>query len=57
MEAQAGSAADETSPWYRENVPVMTLPATVITPEPQRFSQRPDLQDSRLITEDLAPGA
>lgn len=57
MEAQAGSAADETSPWYRENVPVMTLPATVITPGPQRFNQRPDLQDSRLITEDLAPGA
>lgn len=35
----------------------MTLPATVITPGPQRFSQRPDLQGTRLITEDLAPSA
>lgn len=57
MEAQAAPAADDISPWYRENVPVLTLPATVITPGPQRFSQRPDLRDSRLITEDLAPGA
>ncbi|MBK5534692.1 autotransporter outer membrane beta-barrel domain-containing protein [Pseudomonas sp. TH08] len=57
MEAQASPAADETDPWYRENVPVMTLPATVITPYPQRFSPRPDLQGTRLITEDLAPSA
>lgn len=57
MEAQAGSAADETTPWYRADVPVMTLPATVITPGPQRFSPRPDLQGTRLITEDLAPSA
>jgi len=35
----------------------MTLPATVITPGPQRFSPRPDLQGTRLITEDLAPSA
>lgn len=51
MEAQASPAADETDPWYRENVPVMTLPATVITPYPHR----PDPQGTRLITEDLAP--
>ncbi|CAI8863872.1 autotransporter domain-containing protein [Pseudomonas sp. IT-P395] len=57
MEAQAGSAADETTPWYRADVPVMTLPATVITPGPQRFSPRPDLQGTRLITEDFAPSA
>ncbi|WP_064118253.1 autotransporter domain-containing protein [Pseudomonas fluorescens] len=57
MEAQAGPAADETTPWYRADVPVMTLPTTVITPEPQRFSPRPDLQGTRLITEDLAPSA
>ncbi|VVM53499.1 hypothetical protein PS619_05880 [Pseudomonas fluorescens] len=57
MEAQAGPAADETTPWYRADVPVMTLPATVITPGPQRFSPRPDLQGTRLITEDLAPSA
>ncbi|WP_095050726.1 autotransporter outer membrane beta-barrel domain-containing protein [Pseudomonas sp. Irchel s3h9] len=57
MEAQAGPAADETTPWYRADVPVMTLPATVITPGSQRFSPRPDLQGIRLITEDLAPSA
>lgn len=57
MEAQAGPAADETTPWYREDVPVLTLPTTVITPGPQRLSPRPDLQGANLITEDLAPGA
>ncbi|MFJ5237611.1 autotransporter domain-containing protein [Pseudomonas neuropathica] len=57
MEAQAGPAADETTPWYRADVPVMTLPTTVITPGPQRLSPRPDLQGANLITEDLAPGA
>jgi outer membrane autotransporter protein len=57
MEAQAGPAADETTPWYRADVPVLTLPTTVIIPGPQRFSPRPDLQGTRLITEDLAPSA
>ncbi|MFW9081461.1 autotransporter domain-containing protein [Pseudomonas sp. P2757] len=57
MEAQAGSAADETTSWYRENVPVMTLPATVITPGPQRLSPRPDLRGNHLITEDISPTA
>lgn len=57
MEAQAGPAADETTPWYRADVPVLTLPTTVITPEPRRLSPRPDLQGADLITEDLAPGA
>ncbi|MDR9864568.1 autotransporter outer membrane beta-barrel domain-containing protein [Pseudomonas baetica] len=57
MEAQASPVADETTPWYRENVPVMTLPATVITPGPQRLSPQPDLRGGDLITEDLAPGA
>jgi outer membrane autotransporter protein len=57
MEAQAGPAADETTPWYRADVPVMTLPVTVITPGPQRLSPRPDLQGANLVTEDLAPSA
>ncbi|MFJ2710656.1 autotransporter domain-containing protein [Pseudomonas sp. NPDC087346] len=57
MEAQASPAADETTPWYRQDVPVMTLPATVITPETRRLSPRPDLLGTRLITEDLAPAA
>jgi hypothetical protein len=52
MEAHAGSAADETT-WYRADVPVMTLPVTVVTPGPLPLSQ----QSSRLITEDLAPSA
>jgi outer membrane autotransporter protein len=57
MEAQAGPAADETTPWYRADVPVMTLPATVITADQQRFSSRPDVRGANLITEDLAPNA
>ena len=52
MEAHAGSAADETT-WYRADMPVMTLPVTVITPGPLPLRQ----QSSRLITEDLAPSA
>ncbi len=57
MEAQAGPVADETTPWYRQDVPILTLPATVITPDPQRLSPRPDLRGNHLITEDLAPSA
>ncbi|MBC3273445.1 autotransporter outer membrane beta-barrel domain-containing protein [Pseudomonas sp. SWRI81] len=57
MEVQAGPAADEATPWYRADVPVMTLPATVITPGPQRLDPRRDLSGSRLMTEELAPGA
>ncbi|MFJ2539131.1 autotransporter outer membrane beta-barrel domain-containing protein [Pseudomonas sp. NPDC087614] len=57
MEAQAAPAADEATPWYRENVPVITLPATVITPDRQRFNPLSDRQIARLITEELAPGA
>lgn len=52
MEAHAESAADEST-WYRADVPVMTLPVTVITPGPLPLSH----QSSRLITEDLAPSA
>ncbi|WP_423205609.1 autotransporter outer membrane beta-barrel domain-containing protein [Pseudomonas kribbensis] len=55
MEAQAGPVADETTPWYRQDVPIMTLPATVITPDSQRLSPRPDLRGTHLLTEDLAP--
>lgn len=52
MEAHAEFSADERA-WYRADVPVMTLPVTVITPGPLPLSQ----QSSRLITEDLAPSA
>ncbi|MCH4901656.1 autotransporter outer membrane beta-barrel domain-containing protein [Pseudomonas sp. B707] len=57
MEAQAGPVADEATPWYRQDIPVMTLPATVVTPGPQRLSSQPDLRGTKLITEDLAPSA
>ncbi|WP_236178450.1 MULTISPECIES: autotransporter outer membrane beta-barrel domain-containing protein [Pseudomonas] len=57
MEAQAGPVADEATPWYRQDIPVMTLPATVVTPGPQRLSPKPDLRGAQLITEDLAPSA
>ncbi|HWH89581.1 MAG TPA: autotransporter outer membrane beta-barrel domain-containing protein [Pseudomonas sp.] len=50
MEAHAGSAAGETA-WYRADVPVMILPATVITPRPLPLGQR----SSRLISEEPAP--
>lgn len=57
MEAQAGPAEDETTSWYRQDIPVMTLPATVVTPGPQRLGPQPDLRGAKLITEDLAPSA
>lgn len=57
MEAQAGPATDETAAWYRADVPVMTLPATVITPDPQPFSPGPTLRGASLTTEAAAPNA
>jgi len=57
MEAQAGPAADEATPWYRQDVPVLTLPATIITPDRPRNSPRPDLRGPNLFSEDLAPSA
>ncbi|WP_332763246.1 autotransporter outer membrane beta-barrel domain-containing protein [Pseudomonas koreensis] len=49
MEAKAGPAADDTRIWYRADVPVMPLPATVITPG--------DAQDAPLVSADVAPSA
>ncbi len=49
METKAGPAADDTRIWYRADVPVMTLPVTVITPG--------DAQGAPLVREDLAPSA
>lgn len=54
MEVQAEPAEDETAPWYRQEVPSMTLPA-VAAVYPGRFSVHPDLRSSRLTTEDAAP--
>lgn len=57
MEARAGSAEDDSSTWKRADVPIMTLPATVITPDPQHQGPRQDLRGSRLNSENLAPSA
>jgi len=56
MEVQSEPAADVSSAWYHADVPVMTLPATIITPEPERHGSAA-LHRSRLLREDLAPSA
>jgi hypothetical protein len=58
MEVQAGPAEYETMPWYRQDVPVMTLPAVTFTaPYPGRFSVASDTRSSHLTIEDAAPSA
>lgn len=58
MEVQAGPAEDATLPWYRQDVPVMALPAVTITaPYPGRFSTASDTRSSHLTIEDAAPSA
>ncbi|UCP10993.1 autotransporter outer membrane beta-barrel domain-containing protein [Pseudomonas sp. MM213] len=56
MEVQASPAEEETTPWYDQEVPVLTLPA-LATNYPGRFSARPDLRSSHLTIEDAAPSA
>ena len=56
MEVQASPAQDDTSSWYRQDVPELSLPAQAST-YPGRFSARPDLRSSHLTTEDAAPAA
>lgn len=58
MEVQAGPAADEITPWYRQDVPVMTLSAVTITaPYPGHFSAASDTRSSHLTIEDATPSA
>ncbi|MHC8381152.1 autotransporter domain-containing protein [Pseudomonas sp. LB3P14] len=58
MEIQAGPAEEETTPWYHQDVPVMTLPAVTITaPYPGHFSAASDTRSSHLTIEDAAPSA
>ncbi|MHC8314252.1 autotransporter domain-containing protein [Pseudomonas sp. LB3P31] len=53
---QAAPAEDETLPWYRQDVPVMSLPAISITaPYPGHVSGASDARSSRLTIEDAAP--
>ncbi|WP_223416676.1 MULTISPECIES: autotransporter outer membrane beta-barrel domain-containing protein [unclassified Pseudomonas] len=56
MEVQASPAEEETTPWYDQEVPVLTLPALANT-YPGRFSANPDLRSSHLTIEDAAPSA
>ena len=56
MEVQASPAEEETTPWYDQEVPVLTLPALATT-YPGRFSANPDLRSSHLTIEDAAPSA
>ncbi|MCP1518365.1 hypothetical protein J2Y74_002675 [Pseudomonas migulae] len=56
MEVQASPAEEETTPWYDQEVPVLTLPA-LATNYPGRFSAKPDLRSSHLTIEDAAPSA
>jgi outer membrane autotransporter protein len=54
MEVQASPAEEETSLWYDQEVPALTLPALAST-YPGRFSANPDLRSSHLTIEDAAP--
>jgi outer membrane autotransporter protein len=58
MEVLAGPAEEETTPWYRQDVPVMTLSALTITaPYPGRLTAASDTRSSRLTIEDATPSA
>lgn len=54
MEVQASPAEEESSLWYDQEVPALTLPALAST-YPGRFSANPDLRSSHLTIEDAAP--
>ena len=56
LEVQAAPAEEETTPWYEQQVPVLSLP-TVATTWPGRYSAAPDLRSSHLTIEDAAPSA
>ena len=56
MEVQAQPAEEEVTPWYRQDIPVLTLPV-LDTTYPGRFSPNPDLRSSHFTTEDATPYA
>ncbi|WP_338580720.1 autotransporter outer membrane beta-barrel domain-containing protein [Pseudomonas sp. MAG733B] len=56
MEVQAQPAEEEVTPWYRQDIPVLTLPA-LDTTYPGRFSPNPDIRSSHFTTEDATPYA
>jgi outer membrane autotransporter protein len=56
MEVQAQPAEEETTPWYRQDIPVLTLSA--LAPQyPGRISSIADTRSSQLTTEDATPNA
>ncbi|MGY2188268.1 Autotransporter beta-domain protein [compost metagenome] len=56
MEVQAQPAEEEVTPWYRQDIPVLALPA-LDTTYPGRFSPNPDIRSSHFTTEDATPYA
>lgn len=56
MELQASPAEEQTSPWYRQEVPALTLPIAA-TRYSGYFSPAPDLRSSSLTVEAAAPSA
>jgi hypothetical protein len=56
LETQAAPAEEETLPWYRQDVPVLTLPTSHLTSfYPGVFGSASDSRSSRLTIEDEAP--
>ena len=56
MELLAATAEQETTPWYRQDIPTIGL-TTLAATWPGPFSAHPDLRSSSLTTEDAAPTA
>ena len=56
MEVRASPSEEETTPWYNQQLPTLTLPFGSATYS-GRFPVNPDLQSSRLTIEDAAPSA
>jgi outer membrane autotransporter protein len=56
MEMQAATGEQETTPWYRQDIPTLGLSGVAPT-WPGQFSAHPDLRSSSLTTEDAAPTA
>jgi outer membrane autotransporter protein len=56
IELLAATAEQETTPWYRQDIPTLGL-TTLAATWPGQFSAHPDLRSSSLTTEDAAPTA
>ncbi|PWK40276.1 autotransporter outer membrane beta-barrel domain-containing protein [Pseudomonas sp. B21-040] len=55
LEVQAGPTEQETAPWYRQEVPVLALPSSIIALYPGHFGAASDTTSSSLTIEDEAP--